>query len=53
MPGDVWAAHLDNERFNAGVLSLEPTVSIHEKLIAAHGNHTASESFGSTEQATF
>lgn len=48
--GDVWPDRLDSEHFNAGVLSLEPTMDDFVEMIAAYRNYTVYEYEGSAEQ---
>ena len=49
--GDAWPDNLDNERFNAGILSLEPAMNDFVEMIASYRNHTNYQYEGQAEQA--
>ena len=48
--GDTWCARLDKERFNAGVLSLQPSMPDFVEMIADYRNDTLYKEEGPAEQ---
>jgi len=48
--GDVWEDRLDEENFNAGVLSFDPDQRIYDDLMAEHLNSTSYVWHGWAEQ---
>lgn len=48
--GDAWPKALDHEHFNAGVLSLEPSMIDFENLMSGYQNHTMYKNQGAAEQ---
>lgn len=51
MQGDVWENYLDEDHFNAGVLSLEPNMDDFVEMIADYRNYTVYQNEGQAEQA--
>ena len=49
--GDTWPQVLDNSRFNAGVLSLEPAMQDFVELVATYQNSSKYQYDGFAEQA--
>ena len=49
--GDAWPGGLDSEHFNAGVLSLEPSMEDYANLFTSYYNHTTYKDQGAMEQA--
>ena len=50
--GDAWPDNLDNDHFNAGILSLEPSMADFVEMIASYRNHTNYHYEGQAEQVT-
>ena len=48
--GDAWFDTLDNDRFNAGVLSLEPDMEDFVEMIASYRNDSVYRYEGQAEQ---
>ena len=46
----MWYEHLDHERFNAGILALQPDMGDFVEIIASYRNHSSYQWEGHAEQ---